>query len=67
MSRNGRKELPEASLRVLKRIADQMREGYTGRLELDMNQGGLTSFREIRSIRPADMDASDDATLDIAS
>lgn len=66
MKRNGR-ELPEASLRVLKRIADQMRAGYTGRIELDMKDGGVAGFREVRSLRPADMGQSDEQVLDYAS
>lgn len=59
------RELPESSLRVLKRIADQMRDGFTGRVELDLNQGGVRDFREVRSWRPADLEESDSAARDL--
>lgn len=54
------KELSEGQLRYLKRIADQMRGGYTGRIEMDMRNGGVGDYREIRSLKPADLSPSDD-------
>jgi hypothetical protein len=67
MSVKLRDPLPEASLRVLRHIADQMRAGYTGRLEIDLKDGGVAGFREIRSMRPADMPESDDWSVRFAS
>jgi hypothetical protein len=60
-----RRELPEASMRVLQRIADQMRSRFTGKLEIDLNQGGVGSFREIRSWRLADLETPTDLPTEI--
>lgn len=60
-------DLPESSLRVLRRIADQMRSGSTGRIEIDLKDGGIAGYREVRSMRPADMLESDEATMRFAS
>lgn len=59
MTGSSRKDLPEASLRVLRRIADQMREGFTGRIEIDLSQGGVGDFREVRRWKPADLEESE--------
>ena len=50
-------ELSDPSLRVLHRLADQMRDGFTGRIEIDLKDGGVAGYREVRTIRPSDMDA----------
>jgi hypothetical protein len=51
--------LSEASLRVLRRIADEMCAGYTGRIEIDMRDGGVAGYREIRSIHPSQMESGE--------
>lgn len=54
--------LPDASLRVLQRIADDMRRGLTGRIEIDLKSGGVAGFRELRSLHPDYLPEPDDMT-----
>jgi hypothetical protein len=51
--------LSEAQLRYLRRVADQMRARGTVRIEIDLKDGGVGSYREVRTLRPADLDESD--------
>lgn len=53
------KDLNEAQRRYLRRIAEQMRGGYTGRIEMDMKNGGIGDYREIRSLKPVDLEGGD--------
>lgn len=57
------RQLDENSLRVLRRIADDMRSGFTGRVELDLKDGGVAGFREIRSVHPSQMREADEETV----
>lgn len=60
-------ELSEGQLRYLRRIADQMRARWTGRIEIDLTQGGVGGFTEVRRLRPTDLEPSDGETFDRAS
>jgi hypothetical protein len=51
--------LTEAQLRYLKRIADQMRNQWTGRIEIDLSQGGVGGFCEVRRLKSTDLEESD--------
>lgn len=47
---DGTHQLPESSRNALIRMADAMREGFTGRFEVDVNQGSVGDLREVRRI-----------------
>jgi len=49
------RQLPESSRRILVHVADMLRDGFTGRIELDCSQGGIRNMTEIRSFRPAEI------------
>ena len=49
------KPLNEHAVRVLARIADLMRSGFTGRVELEFSQGGIRTMREGRNWTPAEL------------
>ena len=51
--------LSEAQLRYLRRVADQMRARGAVRIEIDLKDGGVGSYREARTLRPVDLDESD--------
>ena len=51
-------KLPEGSLRILARIAQYMRDHETVRIELDLHDGGVRDCREIRKLRPVDLERS---------
>lgn len=47
--------LPQHARLVLAHIALLVRQGFTGRIEIDLNQGGIRDFREIKSWKKAEL------------
>lgn len=43
-------QLPEASRNALIRIAEKLRSGFTGRFEVECNQGGVRQLREVQVV-----------------
>lgn len=48
--KDGTQELPESSRNALIRMAEALRRGFTGRFELECNQGGIREMRELRVV-----------------
>lgn len=47
---DGTHQLPESSRNALIRMAEKLRAGFTGKLEIDCNQGGVRQLREIVTV-----------------
>lgn len=43
-------EINESTRRALRHIVDQLRNGFTGRFEIECHQGGVRDVREIRKL-----------------
>ena len=43
-------EINESTRRALQHVVEQLRNGFTGRFEIECHQGGVRDVREIRKV-----------------
>lgn len=56
-------EINDSTRRILQYVVDQLRQGFTGRIELECHQGGIRDAREIRRLIAQDVDLTDDPII----
>lgn len=56
-------EISDSTRRVLHYIVDQLRDGFTGRFEIECHQGGIRDVKEIRRIDARGIDLTDDLPI----
>lgn len=52
---DGTEQLPETSRNALLRIADDLREGFTGKFELECRSGGVGEVRRVETLKGRDL------------
>lgn len=56
---DGTQQLPETSRNALIRIADELRDGFTGKWVLHCKSGGVGELRREETYRPTDLKDED--------
>lgn len=54
--KDGTQELPDSARRALLRVADELRDRFSGTIEIECHEGGVRKVRESRVWRPEKAD-----------